>query len=60
MFFPDFLETLPFAVVVAKNVDGIILPQPAMKLLEKFAPLRLGDLRFLRALGQRTKGIEGN
>ena len=58
MFLPDFPETLAFAVVVAENVDGIILPQPAMKLLEKFAPLRLGNLRFRRAFGQRTKGVK--
>ena len=57
-FLPDFLKPLPLAVVVAKNVDGIILPQPAVKLLEKFAALRLGDLRFRRALGQRTEGVE--
>ena len=56
---PDFLEPLPFAVVVAKNVDGIILPQPAMKLLKEFAALRLGDLRFRRAFGQRAEGFEG-
>ena len=30
-----------------------------MKLLEKFAALRLGDLRFGCAFRQRTKGIEG-
>ena len=57
-FLPNFLKPLPLAVVVAKDVDGIILPQPAVKLLEKFAALRLGDLRFRRALGQRTKGVE--
>ena len=57
-FLPDFLEPLPFAVVVAKDVDGVILPQPAVELLEKFAPLRLGNLRFRRALGQRTEGVQ--
>ena len=55
VFFPNFREALLFAVVVAENVDGIILPQPAVKLLEKFATLRLGDLRFGRAFRQRTK-----
>ena len=55
---PDFLEALPLAVVVAKNVDGVILSQPAVKLLEKFAPLDLGDLRFWRALRQRTKRLQ--
>ena len=57
---PDFLETLPFAVVVAKNMDGLILPQPAMKLLEKFTALGLGNLRFQRPLSQRTERIERN
>ena len=55
---PNFFKPLPFAVVVAENVDGIILAQPAMKLVEKFAALRLGNLQFRRAFGQRTKGIE--
>ena len=58
VFFPDFHESLPLAVVVAENMNGIILPQPAVKLLEKFAPLRLGNLWFGRALGQRTKRVE--
>ena len=57
-FVPNFGKPLALAVVVAKNVDGIILPQPAVKLLKKFAALRLGDLRFRRALGQRTEGVE--
>ncbi len=57
-FIPNFLKPLSFAVIVAKDVDGVILPQPAVKLLEKFAPLRLGDLRFRRALRQRTEGVQ--
>ena len=57
-FSPNLLKPLALAVVVAKDVNGIILPQPAMELLEKFAPLRLGNLRFGRALGERTKGVE--
>src|SRR5271154_4609211 len=36
MFRPNFLETLALAVVITENVDGIILPQPAVQLLEKF------------------------
>src|SRR5882724_10130953 len=48
-FLPDFLKALPLAVVVAENVNRIILTQPAVKLLEKFASLRLGDLRLRRA-----------
>jgi hypothetical protein len=57
-FLPNLLKPLALAVIVAKNVDGVVLPQPAVKLLEKFAPLRLGDLRFGRAIGQRTEGVE--
>ena len=57
-FLPDFLKPLPLAVVVAKNVDGVALPQPAVKLLEKFVALRLGNRQFGRAFRQRTKGVE--
>ena len=39
-------------------MNGVTLPQPAVKLVEKFAALRLGDLRFGRAFRQRTKGVE--
>jgi len=58
MFFPNFLKPLTLAVVVAENMNDIILSQPAMQLLEKFTTLRLGDWQFRRALGQRTKRIE--
>ena len=58
MFLPNFLEALALAVIVAKNIYRIILPQPAVELLEKFAALRLGDLRLRRALGQRTERVE--
>ena len=57
-FRPNFVESLPFTVVVAKDVDGIVLPQPAVKLMEKFAALRLGNWQFGCAFGQRTVGIE--
>src|SRR6185503_13202462 len=39
MFLPDFLEALAFAVVVAENMNGVILSQPAVDLGEKFAAL---------------------
>ena len=39
-------------------MDGVILPQPAVELIEKFAALGLGNLRFGRAFRQRTEGIE--
>ena len=57
-FRPNFLKALALAGVVAKNVHGIFLPQPAVHLRKKFAPLRLGNLRFWRALGQRTESVE--
>ncbi len=58
MFFPDFLKALAFAVVIAENMNGIILSQPAMNLGEKFPALLLGDLRFGRTLSQRTKSVK--
>lgn len=58
VFLPNFLEALALAVVVAENVEGEALPQPAMQLNEKFAPLRLGDLRVEGALGQRAECFE--
>jgi len=57
-FFPDFLKALAFAVVVAENMNGIILSQPAVDLGKKFTALRFGDLRFRRAFAQRTKSVE--
>ncbi len=56
--FPDFLKALALAIVVAKDVDVVLLPEPAVKLLEKFTALRLGNLRFGRAFRQRTEGIK--
>src|SRR6185437_6690357 len=44
MFFPDFFKALAFAVVVAENMNGVILSQPAMDLGEEFTALRFGDL----------------
>src|SRR5262245_10585173 len=55
---PDFLEPLPFAVVVAEHMDGVILPQPAMHLREKFAALRFRHLQFKRASGERAVGVQ--
>src|ERR1039457_129530 len=57
-FIPDFRETLPLAVVVAEDMNGVTLPQPAVELIEKFAALRLVDLRVGRAFAERTKGVE--
>jgi len=49
---------LAFAIVVAEDVNGVILAKPAMKLGKEFAPLRLGDLRFGRAFTERAESIE--
>ena len=57
-FAPDFAEPLPFAFIVAEDVNGVILPQPAVDLLEKFPAQRLGNLRFGRALGERAERVE--
>ena len=57
-FLPNFLEALLLAVVVAKNVDGVFLAEPAVKLGEKFATLRFGNLRIERAFSERTIGVE--
>jgi hypothetical protein len=55
---PNFLKALALAVVVAEDMNGKILPLPAVQLLEEFPPLRLGNLRLRCALGQRPKGVE--
>ena len=39
-FLPDFLESLPFAVVVAEDMDGMVLAQPAVELAKEFTALR--------------------
>ena len=53
------MEPLPLSFVVAENVHRVALAQPAMQLREKFAALRLGNLRLRRAFAQRTKRVEG-
>ena len=55
---PNFHEPLPLAVVVAEDVNGMVLAEPAVKLVEEFAALRLGDLWIRRAFAERTKGVE--
>jgi hypothetical protein len=39
-------------------MNRIVLAQPAVKLVEKFSALRLGNLRVGRAFAERTKGVE--
>src|ERR1035438_3855578 len=58
MLHPNLRESLPLAVIVAKDVNGVTLPQPAVKLIKKFAPLHLGNLRIGRAFAKRTECIE--
>ena len=57
-FLPNFFKPLPFAVIVAENVNRPALPEPAMQLVEEFTALRLGDLRIGRAFAERAKGIQ--
>ena len=57
-FLPDFREPLSLAVVVAEDMNGITVPQPAVELVEKLAALDLGNLRVGRAFAERTKGLE--
>src|SRR6267378_3396297 len=55
---PNFIEPIAFALVVAKNVNSIILPQPSMQLREELAPLHFRYLRIRRALRQGPMGIQ--
>ena len=48
---PNFLKALLLAVVVAEDVDGIILAYPAVKLREEFAALDFRNLGLRSALG---------
>ena len=54
MFAPYFLEPLSFAFIVAENMDGIILAEPPVELMEEFAALCIGHLPFRRAIRQRA------
>jgi hypothetical protein len=58
VFAPDFLETLPFAVVVAKEMHGIILAQPAVELLKELPALRLGDVRLRPAIANGPENLQ--
>ena len=46
VFPPNLLEALAFAVVVAEEMDGVVLARPALQLLEKLAALSGGDGRL--------------
>jgi len=58
VFPPNFREPLTLALIVAKDMDGVILARPAMELSEEFAALGLGYLRFGRALRHRAECVE--
>src|ERR1051326_1211709 len=58
VFFPNLLKPLPLACVIAKDMNCVTVPQPAMKLLEKFPPLRLREMRFQCPSHHRTKCIQ--
>src|SRR5262245_56515504 len=56
--FPDLHEPLPFTIIVAKQVQVVILPQPAMDLREKLFSLGLRNLWFGRTVAQGTECLE--
>ena len=55
---PNLLEALPLAVVVAEEMDRVVLPQPAMDLGEELLALRLGDVRFRAAVANGAKYLQ--
>jgi hypothetical protein len=57
-FIPDLGEPLAFAVVVAEDMDGVVLSQPAVQLVEELAALGLGDLWLDGPFHHGAKGIE--
>ena len=58
VFAPDFDEALALAVVVAEDMNTVVLAKPAVELGEEFAALGLGHLRLRGAVGERAEGIE--
>ena len=56
--FPNFLEALALPFIVAKDMDGITLAQPAMQLIEESASLLFGHLRVRRSPAQWAKSIQ--
>src|SRR5271163_2167248 len=55
---PDFLEPLPFAVIIAKQMHRVLLPQPTMKLSKEFPPLRFRDMRLRTMVPYRSKHFQ--
>src|SRR5579872_3176760 len=58
IFLPNLGKPLALAVIVAENVDCIILAQPAMELFEEFLPLGLGYLGIRSPAGQRAERFQ--
>ena len=58
IFLPDFAEALAFAVVIAKYLHSVPLPQPAMHLFKELAALQFGNVEFRGAIGDRPEGVE--
>jgi hypothetical protein len=53
-----FLESLPFAFIIAEDVNGIIPARPSVELIKELAPLRFGNLRVRRAFAERTIRVQ--
>src|SRR5262249_46535903 len=57
-FFPDLQKALLLSVVIAKDMNGIVLSKPAMQLRKKFSALDFSDLRLKRTFCQWPMRIE--
>jgi aspartokinase-like uncharacterized kinase len=55
---PDFEEALTFAVVVADDVDGVVLAKPPVQLMKEIAALDFGDLWIGHAVGDGAKSFQ--
>ena len=58
VFFPNFIEPLLFAGIVAKHVEGVTLAYPPMQLGKELATLRLSYLWFWRPARQGTERVQ--
>ena len=54
---PNLSEPLPFALVVAEDVDGAACAQPAVQLSKELASLGLGDMGLRRSLAEGTEQV---
>jgi hypothetical protein len=55
---PDLEEPLTFAVVVADDVDGVVLAEPSVQLVKEIAALDFGDLWIGHVIGDGPKGVQ--